>query len=91
MNLVTLIGNEAEEAIAAKTSERKLKYKYNWRNAFRFVRNKFISIFSHEDFSASLEWIIRQVANSLIAIKTNRNFTRHIGGKRKPRYTQCYK
>lgn len=91
MNLVTLIGNDAEEAIAAKTKERKLKYKYNWQNAFRFVRNKFIDIFSLGDLKASLEWIISQVVNSLIAIKDNRTFLRHIGGKRKPRYTQCYK
>ena len=91
MNLVTLIGNDAEEAIAAKTNERKLKYKYNWQNAFRFVRNKFISIFSLGDLKAALEWIISQVVNSLVAIKADRNYTRNIGGKRKPRYTQCYK
>ena len=91
MNLVTLIGNDAEDAIAVKTRERKLKYKYNWQNAFRFVRNKFISIFSLGDFSASLEYIVNQVANSLVAIKSNRNFTRSIGGKRKPRFSQCYK
>ena len=91
MNLVTIIGNEAEEAIKTKTKTRKLVYKYNWQNAFRFVRNKFISIFSRREFLSSLECIINQIVNSLIAIKANRKFPRHEGGKRKPRFTQGYK
>lgn len=91
MNLVTLIGNDAEEKIMEKTKGRKLKYKYNWQNAFRFVRNKFIDIFNIGAFQSSIECIIEQIANSLTAIKNNRNFGRQMGGKRKNRYTQCYK
>ena len=91
MNLVTLIGNDAEEKIIKKTKGRKLKYKYNWQNAFRFVRNKFIDIFNIGAFQSSIECIIEQIANSLTAIKNNRNFGRQMGGKRKNRYTQCYK
>lgn len=91
MNLVTIIGNDAEEKITEKTKGRKLKYKYNWQNAFRFVRNKFIDIFNTGAFQSSIECIIEQIANSLTAIKKNRNFGRQMGGKRKNRYTQCYK
>lgn len=69
MNLVTLIGNDAEEKIIEKTTGRKLKYKYNWQNAFRFVRNKFIDIFSVGAFQSSIECIIEQIANSLIALR----------------------
>lgn len=91
MNLVTLIGNEAEEKILEKTKGRKLKYKYNWQNAFRFVRNKFIDIFHIGAIQSSIASIIEQIANSLTAIKNNRSFERQMKGKRKNRYTQCYK
>ena len=91
MNLVTLIGNDAQDKIIEKTKGRKLKYKYNWQNAFRFVRNKFIDIFNIGAFQRSIECIIEQIANSITAIKNNRNFARQMGGKRKNRYTQCYK
>jgi hypothetical protein len=91
MNLVTLIGNDAQDKIIEKTKGRKLKYKYNWQNAFRFVRNKFIDIFNIGAFQRSIECIIEQIANSITAIKKNRNFGRQMGGKRKNRYTQCYK
>ena len=91
MNLVTLIGNDAQDKITEKVKGRKLKYKYNWQNAFRFVRNKFIDIFNIGAFQRSIESIIEQITNSITAIKNNRNFGRQMGGKRKNRYTQCYK
>jgi len=87
MNLVTLTGNDAEEKIIEKTKGRKLKYKHNWQNAFRFVRNKFIDIFNVGAFESSIECIIEQIINSLTAIKKNRNFGRQMRGKRKSSYT----
>lgn len=90
MNLVEIIGSDAEDEIIKKTKNRKLKYKYNWQNAFRFVRNKFVNIFHLGEFQSSLESIVKQIASSLIAIKNDRSFERH-KGKGKSRNTQYYK
>ncbi len=90
MNLVGVIAANAEDEIIKKTQNRKLKYKYNWQNAFRFVRNKFVDIFHLGEFQSSLESIVKQIASSLIAIKDNRSFERH-KGKDKSRNTQYYK
>ncbi|MCR6642398.1 MAG: transposase, partial [Sporocytophaga sp.] len=56
MNLVELVARDAGEEITKKTKERKLKYKYNWQNAFRYLRNKFIDIFHLGEFISSLEY-----------------------------------
>lgn len=89
MNLVEIIGTDAEDEIIQKTKNRKLKYKFNWQNAFCFVRNKFVNIFHLGEFQSSLESIVKQIASSLIAIKNNRSFERK--SKDKSRNTQYYK
>jgi energy-converting hydrogenase A subunit M len=91
MNVVTLIGNQAEEIIIDKTKQRVLVYKYNWQNAFRFVREKVAAIFHLGNIAECVAQLIVQISASIIAVKPNRNFARRSGGKRKPRYTQCYK
>lgn len=93
MNLVSIIGNDAEEKVIQKTKHRKLKYKYNWQNAFRFIREKFIDIFNCGEFSSSLEKIINQITGSLVAIKKGRHFARDMYGKtrRNAGCWQCYK
>lgn len=90
MNLVGIIGREAEPLIERKTQGRKLKYKYNWKNAFRFVRERFADLFYKAKFIDGLSILIEQVSESIIAIKNNRSFLRPNGGD-KPRNTQCYK
>jgi hypothetical protein len=90
MNLVTLIGNETQQEIEIKTVKRKSEYKYNWQNAFRFVRNQFVSLFHLGNIELSLEILGSQIRGSLTMIKPNRSFDRH-HGKRKHRYVQCYK
>ena len=92
MNLVSILANDSQELIFEKTKERKQKYKYNWQNAFRFVRNKFIEIFHLGEFKDTLEKLITQIAGSLIYIKKGRHFIRDIDGKRRRAgYSQCYK
>lgn len=90
MNLVGIIGTDAEDKITEITQNRKIKYKYNWQNAFRFVRNMFVNIFHSGEFQRSLESLVKQIAGSLIAIRDNRSFERH-KGKDKSRQTQYYK
>jgi hypothetical protein len=90
MNLVTLIGNETQEEIDRVTIKRKNAYKYNWQNAFRFVRNQFVSLFHLGDVQRSVEKLNEQIQASLTIIKPGRSFERH-KDKRKHRYAQCYK
>lgn len=90
MNLVEIIAADASEKIIKKTKYRKLKYKYNWQNAFRYLRVKFIDIFHFGKFIGSLEYLTEMIANSLIAVKENRSFDRN-QCRDKPRNTQYYK
>lgn len=90
MNLVGIISTDAESVIKSKTQNRKLKYKYNWKNAFLFVRDKIADIFHKGRFDSSLKELIHQISNSLIAVKNDRHFLRPKSGD-KPRSTQCYK
>ncbi len=91
MNLVSIIGNQAEEQVIENTKGRKLIYQYNWQNAFRFVRNQFVNIFHRAVFHENLSTIIQQILGSLTAIKPNRSFERQLMKKRKSRYAPCYK
>jgi hypothetical protein len=90
MNLVGIIGNEADPIIEKKTQGRKLKYKYNWKNAFLFIRVKFVDLFSKAIFAKSLSILLNQISGSIIAVKNDRSFLRPKGGD-KSRNTQCYK
>ena len=90
MNLVGIIGREAEPIIEKKTQGRKLKYKYNWKNAFLFIRVKFVDLFSKARFAKSLSILLNQISGSIIAVQNDRSFLRpKSGGKSKN--TQCYK
>jgi len=82
--------NPGGEEIDRVTIKRKNAYKYNWQNAFRFVRNQFISIFYLGDIQRSVEKLNEQIQASLTIIKPDRSFERH-KDKRKHRYAQCYK
>jgi hypothetical protein len=90
MNLVTLIGNDSEQEIERKTAKRKNLYKYNWQNAFLYVRNQFASLFHFGNIEATLKILSCQIRGSLVMIKPGRSFERH-KNKRKHRFAQCYK
>ena len=90
MNLVGIISAEAEEKINTLTKTRKLRYKYNWKSAFLFIRNKFADIFYHGKIADSLVILINQISQSLVAIKDNRLYLRPKNGD-KSRSSQYYK
>ncbi|MFZ5553078.1 MAG: IS4 family transposase [Bacteroidota bacterium] len=90
MNMVGIIRREAEPLIEKKTQGRKHQYKYNWKNAFLFVRERFADLFYKAKFTTSLLTLIGQISESIVAIKNNRSFLRHKGTD-KSRSTQCYK
>lgn len=84
MNMVALTGNIANSIVEAKTCHRKWKYKHNWKNAYRFVREKLMPFLFQTDITQLLERLIQQIASSIIAIKPDRHFTRDMrANKRK--------
>jgi len=92
MNLVSVIGSDTEEIIFNKTKHRKHPYKYNWQNAFLYVRDSFINLLSSINPIALLKEIMDSIAASLIAVKKGRHFVRDIDGKRRRAgYSPCYK
>jgi Transposase DDE domain len=91
MNLVAVLGNEVAPEIETKTTNRKHKYKFNWQNAFRFTREKFIEIFWYGNIEEALNDIFTKMKKSLIAIIKNRAFERAFKKKKKTRANQCYK
>jgi hypothetical protein len=76
MNMVALAGIAASIQIEEKTAHRKLKYTYNWKNAYRFLREKVIWLLWLEDLDKLLDLLINQIASSLVAVKPDRTFAR---------------
>jgi hypothetical protein len=92
MNIVSLFGMEASETIAKKTVKRKLTYKYNWKNAYRFLRKEIIGFLSLVDIQKLLDLVIREITSSLVALKPGRMFARDtIGLSGRARVTQFNK
>lgn len=91
LNLTTLIAMEAEPIIEQKIKSRKIKYKYNRINAYKFIKENFIDLFYHIDIHGVINMLIQKISNSLISIRPNRSFSRERRSKQKPRFTPMYK
>ena len=91
MNLTTLIGNQAQESIAIKTKGRKYAYKYNWVNAYKFVKYSFVDLFQSVDIEMVIGKIIAQIEKSIVAIVPNRSFARQTQSIKKHRFSPMYK
>lgn len=92
MNMVALAGNLANNYIKEKTCHRKLKYKFNWKNAYRFVREKMMKFFFAIEIDELLDSLIEQISCSMIALKPGRSFSRDmLANKSKGRITQYNK
>lgn len=91
MNLVGVMGNIAQEEIAKKYSKRKLRYKYNWQNAYRIIRSKIISLLNELETEHIIENLIKLITASVVAIKPDRSFPRSPLRKNKTRLHQTYK
>jgi Transposase DDE domain len=90
-NLVCILGTEAQTGIEAKTKKRKLEYKYNWQNAYRFTRERILPLLDKELTAGCLCGLIKEIARSMIAISPERNYPRNKVQKDKSRSYQCYK
>jgi hypothetical protein len=91
MNMVAIMGNAAQDEVVKKCSKRKLKYRYNWQNAFRFVRNKMVGLLNYWNIEQLLEQLIELIASSVVAIKPERSFSRAFHKHNKTRLYQTYK
>ncbi len=90
MNLIAILGIQAQLLID-DNKKRKLKYKYNWQNAFRHVRKQIVGILNAIDPEEIVKSLIELISNSKIPIKPDRSFARITFKKRKNRLHQTYK
>ena len=75
VNLIAILGIAAQQEID-RNKKTRLKYKYNWQNAFRFVRKAIIQILNTVDPEKLVQSLIKQIASSKIPIKPDRSFAR---------------
>jgi hypothetical protein len=91
LNVVAILGNEAQQSIEAKAKDRKYAYKYNWQNAYRHVRDKIVVILNSKRIHNIIKDLIANIVQSVIAIIPDRAFNREKQSSRKSRLFQCYK
>lgn len=91
LNIVAIIGNEAQQSIDVNVQERKYKYKYNWQNAYRYVRDKIVALINNRNVYKILNDLIKKIILSVVAIVPDRAFAREKKSSNKSRLFQCYK
>lgn len=83
MNMVGLTGSIANRQITAKTKHRKYRYKYNWKNAYRFLREKILDFFQFQEIIQWLDSLVEEITTSIIYIKPGRSFARDMKASNK--------
>jgi hypothetical protein len=91
LNLVSILGNEAQQNIEVKVNKRKRKYKYNWQNAYRYVRDKIVALLNNKNIYSLLNELIQKIRLSIVAVVPDRLFAREKKSSNKSRLFQCYK
>lgn len=92
MNMVALLGSIANKQIAISTKHRKIEYKYNWKNAYRFFREKILDFLMWKDIEQLINSLITDITSSIVAIKPERSFKRDMRSmNRKGRMTHYNK
>lgn len=76
MNMVGLTGMAAQDQIKKRKTHCQWEYKYNWKNAYRFLRAKIIKVLNLEEIGDLFDSLVRKVASSIVAVKPDRTFTR---------------
>lgn len=61
LNMVALVGNEAQQIIDEKLAHRKRKYKYNWQNAYRHVRDKIVILINNRNVYKILNDLVKKI------------------------------
>ncbi|WP_162555767.1 IS4 family transposase [Reichenbachiella versicolor] len=76
INMISLLGIACQKGIKKKISKRKINYKFNWKNAYRFLRANVIKLLFQNNPKKLVDDLISKITNSLIAVKPNRQFAR---------------
>lgn len=84
MNLISILGMEAQLEVEQKCKNRRYAYQYNWKNAYRFVREYIVDIiWGYKRRDRLLDHIIELISSSVTAIIPGRKFGREpMKGKR---------
>jgi hypothetical protein len=91
LNIVAILGNQAQQAIDVKVKGRKHVYKYNWQNAYLHVREKIIALVNNKNLYKIINDLIKKIVLSVVAVIKDRAFSREKQSSRKARLFQCYK
>ncbi len=91
INLISIIGRASQYEIECKHEHRTLKYKFNWQNAYRFIRHKIVALVNFNKVKNLIEELITLIIKSVITIRPNRSFPRSPLRKNKTRLHQTYK
>ena len=91
LNIVAMLGNEAQQDIDIKVKDRKHAYKYNWQNAYLHVREKIIALVNNKNLYRIINDLLKTIALSVVAVIRDRAFSREKQSSRKARLFQCYK
>ena len=92
MNVISLFGIMANDLIKERTIKRKREYKYNWKNAYRYVREKMIDWLFLRNVEHIIEQLLIQISSSMVAIIPDRQFARDMKNRnKKGRITQFNK
>lgn len=92
-NMISLAGSMANQMIDQNTQHRKIKYKFNWQNAYRFFREKLLRLIAFKErIDSVIDELINQIITSITAIRPGRKFIRDMRHKNKQRrITQLFK
>lgn len=74
-NMVALTGLAAAQQVEKKAKHRKRKYKYNWINAFRYVKDSIVEMFSTDKLGNLLDKLVALVNCSLTPYFQEGRFT----------------
>jgi hypothetical protein len=91
LNIVAILGNEAQQEIDIKVKGRLYAYKYNWQNAYLHVREKIITLLNNTNLYKVIKDLLKQIAQSVVAVIKERAFSREKQSSRKSRLFPCYK
>ena len=76
LNMVALSASIAQTEIKKKVSHRKYAYKYNWKNAYRFLRKRMVRLLTLKNIQSLLDELLNNIERSIIAIIPDRKFAR---------------
>lgn len=89
MNMVAVLGNMANQAIRKHTRHCRYEYKYNWKSAYRYFRERIMKFLWWEKASQVLEEVVQKIKKSIISIRPGRSFHRDM--RQRVRLNPIYK